>query len=309
MDLAIVRPARRGAVVPGNTRTRRTLREQGQVLAIFAAATILFVGILAIVIDVSWYWANSLRVQRAADAAALAGVVWLPGNVSSAQQAAYNEASKDGYTAGVGGVTITASPGLDGSLGWRSEPARRDGQRVRQHVLHAPVRDQLDQRDAQLQGALRPAGAHGQPAELLRRLRQGAVPRVRRIRLDGADDHGRSQPRHGVRHRDLDHAPVRLLGHEHAVRHHQGGQQDTDLEQLRVQYPQWGDRGRHPGRHDGQDLGQHLPDLGRALVEQRHRTTARRRATTNLTTTATSYGLGGATDTWGHTLEPADRPQ
>ena len=97
MDLATVRPARRGAVAPENTRTRRTLREQGQVLAIFAAATILFVGILAIVIDVSWYWANSLRVQRAADAAALAGVVWLPGNVSSAQQAAYNEASKDGY--------------------------------------------------------------------------------------------------------------------------------------------------------------------------------------------------------------------
>ena len=36
---------------------------------------IVFVGLCAIVIDVSWYWANSLRMQRAADAAALAGVV------------------------------------------------------------------------------------------------------------------------------------------------------------------------------------------------------------------------------------------
>ncbi len=84
-----------------------TLRQRGQVLAIFAAATILFVGILAIVIDVSWYWASSLRVQRAADAAALAGVVWLPGNVGNAQQAAYDEATKDGYTAG-SGITVSA---------------------------------------------------------------------------------------------------------------------------------------------------------------------------------------------------------
>ncbi len=89
------------------TRGPSSRRQQGQVLAIFAGATILFIGILAIVIDVSWYWANSLRVQRAADAAALAGVVWLPGNVANAQQAAYNEATKDGYTAG-SGVTITA---------------------------------------------------------------------------------------------------------------------------------------------------------------------------------------------------------
>ncbi|HXX61394.1 MAG TPA: pilus assembly protein TadG-related protein [Candidatus Sulfotelmatobacter sp.] len=94
-DVATQRPA------------RRSRRQQGQVLAIFAAATILFVGVLAIVIDVSWYWANSLRVQRAADAAALAGVVWLPGNVGNAQQAAYDEATKDGYTAG-SGITVTA---------------------------------------------------------------------------------------------------------------------------------------------------------------------------------------------------------
>jgi len=94
-DVATQRPA------------RRSRRQQGQVLAIFAAATILFVGVLAIVIDVSWYWANSLRVQRAADAEALAGVVWLPDNVGNAQQAAYDEATKDGYTAG-SGITVTA---------------------------------------------------------------------------------------------------------------------------------------------------------------------------------------------------------
>ena len=43
-------------------------------------AIFVFTGMVALVIDVSWYWVNSLRVQRAADAAALAGVVQLPTN-------------------------------------------------------------------------------------------------------------------------------------------------------------------------------------------------------------------------------------
>ncbi|HXX60281.1 MAG TPA: hypothetical protein VEI48_03205 [Candidatus Sulfotelmatobacter sp.] len=93
---------------PGTRGTPRTRRQQGQVLAIFAAATILFVGILAIVIDVSWYWANSLRVQRAADAAALAGVVWLPGNVASGVAAADAAVAQNGITVG-GSTTVTVS--------------------------------------------------------------------------------------------------------------------------------------------------------------------------------------------------------
>ncbi len=66
-------------------------------------------------IDVSWYWSNSLRVQRASDAAALAGAVDLPGNpgtvashpLGTAIGDALAEAAKNGYTAGAG-VTITA---------------------------------------------------------------------------------------------------------------------------------------------------------------------------------------------------------
>ena len=60
--------------------THRDLRERGQIVVIFALSIIVFVGLAAVVIDVSWYWANTLRMQRAADAAALAGVVYLPGN-------------------------------------------------------------------------------------------------------------------------------------------------------------------------------------------------------------------------------------
>ena len=86
--------------------TAKRSRQRGQVLAIFAGAMVLFVGVLAIVVDISWYWSNTLKVQRAADAAALAGAVWLPGQQGTAYTTADNEATKNGYTTG-GGVTVT----------------------------------------------------------------------------------------------------------------------------------------------------------------------------------------------------------
>jgi Flp pilus assembly protein TadG len=91
--------------------TDRTMHpeERGQVVVIFAAALFVFVLLSACVIDVSWYWTNNLRMQRGADAAALAGVVFLPGDVPSAFAAARAEATKNGYTTGVNGTTVTPS--------------------------------------------------------------------------------------------------------------------------------------------------------------------------------------------------------
>ena len=68
---------------------------------------LLFVLLAATVIDLSWYWTNNLRMQRAADAAALAGVIFLPGREDLAISAARDEATKNGYTNGVGGFTVT----------------------------------------------------------------------------------------------------------------------------------------------------------------------------------------------------------
>ncbi len=65
---------------------------RGQVLVIFAGALLLLMMMTALVVDVSWYWVNSLRVQRAADAAALAGAVMLPNKESQAYTLAYEEA-------------------------------------------------------------------------------------------------------------------------------------------------------------------------------------------------------------------------
>lgn len=101
--------------LPAPPRSRRHIigrdrdRSRGQVIAIFAGSMLLFAMLTAAVIDLSWYWTNNLRMQRAADAAALAGVVFLPGNPSSAYAAARAEAVKNGYTDGTGGVDVTPS--------------------------------------------------------------------------------------------------------------------------------------------------------------------------------------------------------
>jgi hypothetical protein len=92
-------------------RTASYRREQsGQTLVIVALMIVVLLGFTGLVTDVAWYEVSLMRIQRAADAAALAGVVYLPGNVTGAQTAAQQEAAKNGYTNGVGGVTVTATP-------------------------------------------------------------------------------------------------------------------------------------------------------------------------------------------------------
>lgn len=93
--------------------SRRKSRSSGQVVVIFAGAMLVLMGMTAIVIDVSWYWVNSLRIQRAADAAALAGAVQLPNDPSEASLLARTEATKNGYTKGVNGVDV--APAVDGT--------------------------------------------------------------------------------------------------------------------------------------------------------------------------------------------------
>ncbi|HEV8536086.1 MAG TPA: pilus assembly protein TadG-related protein [Candidatus Limnocylindria bacterium] len=84
--------------------------ERGQTLIVVALMLVVLLGFTGLVSDVAWYELNLMRVQRAADAAALAGVVYLPGNVSAAVTAAKNESSKNGFTDGQNGVTVTAAP-------------------------------------------------------------------------------------------------------------------------------------------------------------------------------------------------------
>src|SRR5438105_14500089 len=92
-------------------RTDSFRREQsGQTLVIVALMIVVLLGFTGLVTDIAWYEVNLMRIQRAADAAALAGVVYLPGNVAGAQNAALQEASKDGDADGANGVTVPAAP-------------------------------------------------------------------------------------------------------------------------------------------------------------------------------------------------------
>jgi hypothetical protein len=80
--------------------------DRGQVIVVAALLMTLLLAFVGIGVDISWFQFNLIRMQRAADAAALAGVVYLPGNQAGAFSAAYAEATKNGFTNGIGGVTV-----------------------------------------------------------------------------------------------------------------------------------------------------------------------------------------------------------
>lgn len=91
----------------------RASRPRGQILVMTGGILVVLIALVGLVIDLGWYQDNVLRVQRAADAAALAGVVELPGQVSSAYTLARSEASKNGYTDGAARTTVV--PTQDGT--------------------------------------------------------------------------------------------------------------------------------------------------------------------------------------------------
>src|SRR2546430_3398378 len=80
--------------------------DRGQVIVVAALLMTLLLAIVGVGVDISWLQFTRIRMQRAADAAALAGVVYLPGNQAVAFSAAYAEATKNGFTDGAGGVTV-----------------------------------------------------------------------------------------------------------------------------------------------------------------------------------------------------------
>ena len=65
------------------SRLRELQDDRGQALVLFVMMAVVMVGSAAAVTDVSWLWTNQQRMQRAADAASLAGAVYLPGDTGS----------------------------------------------------------------------------------------------------------------------------------------------------------------------------------------------------------------------------------
>lgn len=88
-------------------RRRRAQNERGWVMAVTAFAVTAMIGASALAIDVSGWWVQTAKVQSAADAAALAGVVWLP-NLAKARATAIQVAADNGYPEG-NGISVDVS--------------------------------------------------------------------------------------------------------------------------------------------------------------------------------------------------------
>ena len=170
------------STVPAAAPVRSTNRSRGQVLILYVMAVFVFMGMLAVVLDISWYWINSNRVQKAADAAALAGVVWLPGDEPKAIQTAIYEAAKNGYTVAANGVAVN---GLTLTAGKAAGNDRRLNVSIRAPVGTFFMR--LFGLPSDPGAAIRarrvcPPRRDGEPRELLRRVRSGP-------QRDHDDDH------------------------------------------------------------------------------------------------------------------------
>ena len=80
----------------------------------FALMLIVLLGFAGFAVDMSNWWFQAERLQRAADAGAHAGVVFLPADVAGATTTARAEAAKNGYTTtGAGAnatITVTQEP-------------------------------------------------------------------------------------------------------------------------------------------------------------------------------------------------------
>jgi len=97
---------------PGPRRRRRGRRgaaDGGYVAVLVAVALPLLVVLASLAVDVANWYAQAQKVQQAADAAALAGSVYLPLDPVSARSAALDYARRNGYGAGAASAaTVTA---------------------------------------------------------------------------------------------------------------------------------------------------------------------------------------------------------
>ena len=99
---------RGAAMVPGNRRGRRmrsmnpalTRSFHGQMIIVVAAATAVLVGAIALAADVSVLYYNQMLLQKAADAAVIAGAGYLPSQADKAVSTTNSYASNNGVKQG-----------------------------------------------------------------------------------------------------------------------------------------------------------------------------------------------------------------
>ncbi|GBD85265.1 hypothetical protein BMS3Abin02_01669 [bacterium BMS3Abin02] len=91
-------------------RLQRLRSEHGAVLPLVGIMLVVLLGLSAFATDLGWFYLNANRAQRAADAAALAGVIYMPAEfATTASSTALQIAGANGFTDGVDGVVVTPS--------------------------------------------------------------------------------------------------------------------------------------------------------------------------------------------------------
>jgi Putative Flp pilus-assembly TadE/G-like len=94
-------------------------RDKGAALPFVAILLVLLLGMAAFAVDLGWLYLNGARLQRAADSSALAGVVYLPGDIPSVVNNAVNGANANGWDVGSVNGTPLGGGGPE-DLDWRS---------------------------------------------------------------------------------------------------------------------------------------------------------------------------------------------
>ncbi len=89
--------------------------ERGATLIWVASMMFVLLGMASFAVDLGWAYLNQTRLQRAADAAALAGVVYLPGFLPQATADAQAAAGANGFPVG-GNTTMTVTQLADNKL-------------------------------------------------------------------------------------------------------------------------------------------------------------------------------------------------
>jgi hypothetical protein len=94
---------------------KRWKREEGIALVWLAITLVLLIGMAGFGLDLGWIYLNTARAQKAVDAAALAGVVNLPGFIAKANIDANDAARANGYDPG-GSDDLIVTPLADNKL-------------------------------------------------------------------------------------------------------------------------------------------------------------------------------------------------
>jgi hypothetical protein len=81
--------------------------QTGAAVVLVAASMTILLGFAAFSVDFGWLYLNAVRIQHGADAAALAGVVYEPGDQAEAYSTALEIAADNGYVDGMGSATVT----------------------------------------------------------------------------------------------------------------------------------------------------------------------------------------------------------